>query len=91
MKWKCQEFRCGWHGDESAILQAPDPFNDGEVIAACPECREVGTLVSGCDEPGCTEIGSCGWPSEAGYRRTCGAHAAFFRPALHPYQEGRSE
>jgi hypothetical protein len=27
-----------------------------------------------CDEPGCTETVSCGWPSENGYRRTCGEH-----------------
>jgi len=27
-----------------------------------------------CDEPGCSAIADCGWPSDAGYRRTCGHH-----------------
>jgi hypothetical protein len=27
-----------------------------------------------CDEPGCTEDGTCGWPTESGYRRTCYRH-----------------
>lgn len=28
----------------------------------------------GCDEPGCGAWDTCGWPSPAGYRRTCGKH-----------------
>jgi len=27
-----------------------------------------------CDEPGCFDEISCGWPSENGYRTTCGKH-----------------
>lgn len=27
-----------------------------------------------CDEPGCTEPTSCGFPTPNGYRRTCGKH-----------------
>jgi hypothetical protein len=27
-----------------------------------------------CDEPGCFKNAGCGWPSEDGYRRTCGDH-----------------
>lgn len=27
-----------------------------------------------CDEPDCFDEVSCGWPSENGYRRTCGKH-----------------
>lgn len=30
-----------------------------------------------CDEPGCFRYASCGWPSEAGYRRTCYEHSNF--------------
>jgi hypothetical protein len=30
-----------------------------------------------CDEPGCFRYASCGWPSEAGYRRTCYEHSKF--------------
>lgn len=29
---------------------------------------------SRCDEPGCTQRVTCGWPSPSGYRRTCGHH-----------------
>ena len=32
-----------------------------------------------CDEPGCEQEATCGWPSDAGYRRTCGGH---YRAAL---------
>ncbi len=27
-----------------------------------------------CDEPGCNKQGTCGWPSDTGYRRTCSEH-----------------
>ena len=27
-----------------------------------------------CDEPGCFNYFSCGWPSDDGYRTTCGKH-----------------
>lgn len=27
-----------------------------------------------CDEPGCLEFVSCGWPTPAGYRSTCSKH-----------------
>lgn len=28
----------------------------------------------GCDEPGCKEADTCGFPTATGYRRTCGKH-----------------
>ena len=34
-----------------------------------------------CDEPGCEQEATCGWPSDAGYRRTCGHH---YRVAKEP-------
>lgn len=39
----------------------------------------------GCDEPGCGRVATCGWPSDGGYRRTCGIH---YRAALAPQPEG---
>jgi hypothetical protein len=30
-----------------------------------------------CDEPGCTEQRTCGFPTDKGYRNTCGKHAKF--------------
>jgi len=71
-KWLCSEWRCGWVGKE--YLVAPDPFNEGCKIAACPNCREIGTLVLCCDEPGCDKESTCGTNTESGYRRTCFAH-----------------
>jgi hypothetical protein len=31
-------------------------------------------LLHMCDEPGCFKNAGCGWPSENGYRLTCGEH-----------------
>lgn len=60
-------------GDELEALSAPNPFQEGVTIEACPKCREM-TLVECCDEPGCNQQASCGFPSPGGYRRTCGNH-----------------
>lgn len=35
---------------------------------------KIKEALSLCDEPGCFYEISCGWPSENGYRRTCGEH-----------------
>lgn len=58
--------RCGWlYGfstvaDAMNLLGIPNPCQMPEEIC--------------CDEPGCTEKRSCGWPSKDGYRFTCHAH-----------------
>lgn len=65
----CYEF-CD---DESKALSAPDPFNPGDMLRACPKCREQ-SLVGACDEPGCRLEAFCGTPTAAGYRRTCSKH-----------------
>lgn len=79
-KWKCSERHCGWHGDDSEMLRAPNPFDEGFIICACPKCKEVGVLSGGCDEPGCTDFASCGTPTPDGYRVTCGKHAPIRMP-----------
>ena len=33
-----------------------------------------------CDEPGCYEQVSAGWPSDNGYRQTCGEHYRMYSP-----------
>ena len=74
MKVKCGDFlHCGWVGDNSALLRAPDPFGDGEVTA-CPKCKQIDQCVGACDEPGCEEFATCGTPTESGYRTTCHWH-----------------
>lgn len=69
----CETRRCGWHGLEHEALVAKSPFSDDDLVA-CPECKEVGTLVVACDEPGCWKEASCGTPIPGGYRRTCFDH-----------------
>jgi hypothetical protein len=37
--------------------------------------RELKEILNCCDEPGCYEVTSAGWPTEdGGYRHTCGDH-----------------
>jgi hypothetical protein len=74
MKCKCNDYRCGWVGDDAQILRAPDPFNIDSELSACPRCREVGTLAAACDEPMCEERGTIGTPTPVGYRMTCFKH-----------------
>jgi hypothetical protein len=69
--WRCGT--CDWRGVESEIMRAENPFG-GDELQGCPNCGEVNGFVNVCDEPGCTKDAECGWPSEAGYRRTCGDH-----------------
>ncbi len=67
------EWKCGWHGYYDDVLRAPDPFNLGSELIACPKCRDQ-SLHSCCDEPECWEQDTCGTPAPNGYRRTCGKH-----------------
>lgn len=69
----CSEYRCNWHGMDDEILRAPNPFEDGETLYACPKCKGVGSVVVACDEPGCWKEATCGTPAGV-YRRTCGKH-----------------
>jgi hypothetical protein len=69
----CTEWQCLWVGPESDALQAPDPFNSGATLLACPDCREQ-SLRMCCDEPECIDEATCGTPTLEGYRHTCGKH-----------------
>lgn len=72
-KRACDEWRCGWRGVVVELLRAPDPFNPGDELFACPKCR-CQTTRGCCDEPNCWEQDTCGTPTKAGYRRTCHKH-----------------
>jgi len=74
-KWVCEDWRCGWCGYNEEVLTAPDPFNEGFLLYACPDCREVNTLVSACIEPGCEKQANCGTPTPDGYKLTCSEHS----------------
>lgn len=73
--WKCSE--CGWIGKPDDALHAHHPFSpppSSDEIVGCPKCYEVNTMQMVCDEPGCKEVKTCGFPTDAGYRQTCGKH-----------------
>ena len=69
----CDDWRCGWRGSVLEVLTAPDPFNDGVTLHACPQCREQ-TISTACDEPDCWNGDTCGTPTATGDRWTCGEH-----------------
>jgi hypothetical protein len=71
-KWLCEE--CGWQGLGRQLLQAPNPFAEGETMVGCPDCREPNSMHMACDEPGCKAHASCGTPTPDGYRHTCYKH-----------------
>lgn len=76
-----------------------ETFDNGHVVWAaatdaleCPHCdvqhQWPCPTIPRCDEPGCDQEATCGWPTtpggtvpNGGYRRTCGDHMrAFERP-----------
>ena len=69
LRWLCQA--CGWNGDDAALLRAPSPFDDADMVVGC---RAVNEVENACDEPGCDMPATCGFPAPGGYRRTCGKH-----------------
>ncbi|MCR4293659.1 MAG: hypothetical protein NUV76_12370 [Candidatus Kuenenia sp.] len=71
-KVKCKE--CSWHGIESEILIAENPFKSSVDILGCPTCKGVNTIICVCDEPECWLEVSCGTPTLDGYRNTCSKH-----------------
>ena len=74
-KWRCEYWRCAWGGTLEQALSAPDPFNEGDMMYACPKCRTT-TLVRACDIQDCNEIASCGTPVDDArrYVHVCGDH-----------------
>ena len=77
--------RLNFGPDAYAPLCSDGLFISNEFDAeALPNAREalasgnhekLKEILSCCDEPGCYEVTSCGWPTEdGGYRRTCYKH-----------------
>ena len=72
-RWRCES--CQTIFPDTEALIGPHPFAEGS-ITGCPRCKaahDSGAALI-CDEPGCDEESSCGWPSPVGYRRTCHRH-----------------
>lgn len=80
-KKRCNQPLCNWCGNESCVLMAPNPFDDRDLLLACPRCRSMTDLVLACEIPGCTNEADCGWPDGDTYRQTCGKHMKQDRPA----------
>ena len=71
-KWKCCS--CGGISVEADLLEGTNPFDETMKIIGCPICKDVVGFTEICDEPDCVRDASCGFPTPAGYRRTCGDH-----------------
>jgi hypothetical protein len=56
------------------ILHAISPFDAGDDIAGCPQCKAINAELPVCDEPGCWELVTQGCPTTDGYRTTCREH-----------------
>lgn len=73
-KSKCTDYRCGWFGKDEDVLIAKNPFDPDDFVTGCPLCKQINTITYACDEEGCWADATCGTPTAAGYRRTCGKH-----------------
>ena len=71
-RWLCGG--CYWLGDDAELLHATSPFDPDDTIVACPRCKAVNAVENACDEPGCNQPATCGFPDPGGYRRTCFRH-----------------
>lgn len=71
----CRE--CDWVGNWTDLLSAPDPFNEGCLIYACPKCRAVERIGPACEIDGCDKEATCGGPTPTGYLTTCYEHSVF--------------
>ena len=78
-RWRCVE--CDHVALEMDLLSAENPFRPEERITGCPSCRGIVEFEELCDEPGCDEKATCGFPGASelisGYRRTCFEHCSF--------------
>lgn len=63
--------------DVSAILTALNPFSSSETVQGCPHCFAIDHFTVVCDEAGCEQDVSCGWPSADSYRMTCHDHSCW--------------
>jgi hypothetical protein len=45
-----------------------------QEVAKAEGYDKIKPIIGLCDEPGCYDYISCGWPSDDGYRSTCGKH-----------------
>lgn len=78
MRYACTE--CDWRGPKDAILKAPNPFAQQEILWGCPNCHSVQDMREICMQEGCENEATCGTPTPDGYKRLCGEHYAAILP-----------
>jgi hypothetical protein len=71
-KVECKE--CHWQGQLSQVLKAENPFEPGQEIHGCPECRSPCSFEYCCEWHDCWKPASSGTPSKDGYKHTCFDH-----------------
>lgn len=77
-KKKCECNECCHITTYDLLLKAKHPFQDNETIYGCPKCKNIECFNPICDEPGCTEPVTCGYPTETlGYRNACYKHSNY--------------
>jgi len=50
----CTERWCGWSGEITNTLQAPNPFEINKTLYACPRCKKM-SISGGCNVDGCND------------------------------------
>ncbi len=65
---------CGWTGLDTELLRAKSPFDEDDVLIACPKCKTVNDLTRLCLADNCYKPASCGTPTAGGYMLTCLEH-----------------
>lgn len=66
---------CGWTGDSTQLAEARDPFHEGQIVKACPACKQLnGTAQTACDRDGCFGLVVAGVPTPEGYKFLCHVH-----------------
>lgn len=70
--YRCTE--CGEITHKDDLLDAPNLFYPGDNISGCPECKAIERFELLCYEGNCENRVECGFPTDNGYKRTCGDH-----------------
>ncbi len=65
-RWICRE--CSGVCVDGEYLTAPNPFDHGDTLTACPHCKEPNTLEGACQSKGCDKSCSSGSPNVGGFR-----------------------
>ena len=71
-RFKCKQ--CDEIVLQREILEAPNPFDDHDILHGCPECRSVDSFQLVCETDGCKQIAECGVNTQDGYKCLCAQH-----------------